>query len=257
MMYRKKQVVAYCRVSTLEQKKKGLGMDIQIRDVNAFAEGRALTVDRIYPGKAQSGAAENRKQLKKLLRACERGEIDAVIIPSLDRLSRDVRIAENLFHEFKKLGVRVLIADMPFYDGDNRRDVLIRQIREAIAEENRKEIIERLWKGRQERIRQGQLAGGNVPYGYRRIDKGLVVDASEAEIVRNIFRLSGSGASLARIDMTLNDHGTKRRNGAVWTRPRVQAILARSDLYTKGRIHYGEADGTNQQLILIRKEENL
>jgi hypothetical protein len=35
------------------------------------------------------------------------------------------------------------------YSGQNRRDVLIRQIREAIAEENRKDIIERLWKGRQ------------------------------------------------------------------------------------------------------------
>src|SRR5260370_36736792 len=35
------------------------------------------------------------------------------------------------------------------------QDVLIRQIREAIAEENRKDIIERIWKGRQARIRRG------------------------------------------------------------------------------------------------------
>ena len=43
---------------------------------------------------------------------------------------------------------------MPNYNGKDRKDVLIRQIREAIAEENRKEIIERLWKGRQERVRR-------------------------------------------------------------------------------------------------------
>src|SRR5713101_3105794 len=126
-MYRKKQaVVAYCRVSTLEQKKKGLGMDIQIRDVTAFAHARKLALDRIYPDKAESGVAESRKELKNLLRACKRGEVDAIIIPSLGRLSRDVRIAENLFHEFSQLGIRVLIADMPFYDGENRRDVLVR-----------------------------------------------------------------------------------------------------------------------------------
>ncbi|MBI3637306.1 MAG: recombinase family protein [Candidatus Rokubacteria bacterium] len=70
-----------------------------------------------------------------------------VIIPSLDRLSRDVRLAENLFHEFEKCGVQVLIADMPTYNGKDRKDVLIRQIREAIAEENRKDIIERVRKG--------------------------------------------------------------------------------------------------------------
>jgi len=50
--------------------------------------------------------------------------------------------------------VDVLIADMPTYNSRDRKDVLIRQIREAIAEENRKDIIDRLWKGRQERVRK-------------------------------------------------------------------------------------------------------
>src|SRR5438093_12466684 len=110
-----KQVAAYCRVSTLEQKKKGLGMDIQVREVTAFAEAQHLVIDRFYRDEAQSGAAENRKQLNKLLRACDRGEIGTLIIPALDRLSRDVRIAENLFHKFDQLNIRVLIADMPYY----------------------------------------------------------------------------------------------------------------------------------------------
>src|SRR5437773_8908035 len=99
-----KQVVAYCRVSTLEQKKNGLGMDIQIRDVTRFAEAQSLVLDHIYPDKAESGAAESRRELNKLIRACKRGEIGVVIIPTLDRLSRNVRIAENLFHQFRQLG---------------------------------------------------------------------------------------------------------------------------------------------------------
>lgn len=41
------------------------------------------------------------------------------------------------------LSVEVLIADMPTYNGKNWNDVLIRQICEAIAEENSKDIIER------------------------------------------------------------------------------------------------------------------
>src|SRR5438874_8686927 len=114
-----KQVAAYCRVSTLEQKKKGLGMDIQVRDVTSFAETQRLVIDRFYRDEAQSGAAENRRQLNKMLRACERGEISTVILPALDRLSRNVRIAENLFHRFDELEVVVFIADMPGYDGTN------------------------------------------------------------------------------------------------------------------------------------------
>lgn len=160
-------IVAYCRVSTLEQKRRGYGIDIQVRDVRAFAERQGLLVTRFYRDEAESGIKEDRKQLRRLLRDCRTGRVGSVILPTLDRLSRDVRIAENLFHEFATLGVDVLIADMPTYNGKDRKDVLVRQIREAIAEENRKAIIERLWKGRQERIRRGLPPGGNAPYGYR------------------------------------------------------------------------------------------
>jgi site-specific DNA recombinase len=248
-----KQVAAYCRVSTLEQKKKGLGMDIQVRDVTSFAEVQHLVIDRFYRDEAQSGAAENRRQLGRLLRACKRGEIGAVIIPNLDRLSRKVRIAENLFHQFEQLGITVFIADMPNYNGRDRRDVLIRQIREAIAEDNRKEIIERLWKGRQERVRKGKAPGGNVPYGYRRNGKGWVEHSGESEIVRTIFRMADSGSPVPEISGHLNVKGFTRRNGRLWIARQVHDVLSRRDLYEKGTVSYGEIDGSNEQFVLLEK----
>jgi len=142
-----KLVVAYCWVSTLEQRKNGYGIDIQIRDVGRFAESQGLKVWRFYRDEGESGVLENRRALRRLLRDCRAGRVEAVIIPSLDRLSRDLRLSENLFWQFANLGVQVLIADMPNYNAGDRRDVLIRQIPDAIAEENRKEIVERLWKG--------------------------------------------------------------------------------------------------------------
>src|SRR6266446_4952204 len=112
-MERKKPVVAYCRVSTLEQKERGYGIDIQIRDLTLFAERQGLFIRRFYKDEAESGVEEDRKGFRKLLRDCRAGRVGTVIIPSLDRLSRDVRLAENLFHEFGQLRVEVLIADMP------------------------------------------------------------------------------------------------------------------------------------------------
>src|SRR5712691_7829254 len=100
-------VVAYCRVSTLEQKRRGYGIDIQVRDVKAFAERQGLLVVRFYKDEAESGVKEDRKQLRRLLRDCRTGRVGSVILPSLDRLSRDVRIAENLFHKFAQFGVDV------------------------------------------------------------------------------------------------------------------------------------------------------
>jgi len=34
----KERIVAYCRVSTLEQKKRGYGIDIQMREIRNYAE---------------------------------------------------------------------------------------------------------------------------------------------------------------------------------------------------------------------------
>lgn len=250
----KRLVVAYCRVSTLEQKRRGYGIDIQIRDVTLFAERQGLFVRRFYRDEAESGVKEDRRALRRLLRDCRRGHIGAVIIPSLDRLSRDVRLAENLFYDFSRLSIEVLIADMPTYNGKDRKDVLIRQIREAIAEENRKEIIERLWKGRQERVRRGLPPGGNVPYGYRREGKRFVADEPEAEIVRVVFELANRGETASGIATALNANGSVRRSGKPWTQRQVAAILSRARSYRDGLLRYGNVTAVNPMLALTPAE---
>lgn len=250
MREKKKRVVAYCRVSTLEQKKKGYGIDIQIRDATLCAERHGLLVERFYKDEGVSGIKEERKELNQLMRDGKAGRIGVVILPTLDRLSREVRIAENLFYEFKKLDIRILIADMPQYNGE-RKDVLIRQILEAIAEENRREIIERLWKGRQERARKGLFPGGNLPYGYARHKKAVVVNGQEAEIVRQIYALAAEAQTEQEVADELNRKGHARRNGKPWTQRQVCRILRREDLYRGGALKYGEVKGCNNQLILL------
>jgi site-specific DNA recombinase len=144
----------------------------------------------------------------------------------------------------------VLIADMPTYNGKDRKDVLIRQIREAIAEENRKDIIERLWKGRQERVRKRLPPGGNVPYGYRRNSGQLVRDEAEAAVVRTILRRSDAGESSTAIAQALTVEGVRRRNGKGWTPRQVAAILARRSLYLDGAFQYGSVRGQDTRLAL-------
>ena len=127
-MERREIVTGYCRVSTLEQKKKGYGIDIQVRDIKRYSEIFGLKVDDFYVDEAKSGASENRRELRRLIRDCKAGKVKAIIVSSLDRLSRDLKFTENLLHDLHTLGVKVFIADMPHYDGNNRKDVLIRQI---------------------------------------------------------------------------------------------------------------------------------
>jgi site-specific DNA recombinase len=245
-----KKVVAYCRVSTLEQKKKGHGIDIQIRDVTLFAERHGLLIEKFYKDEGVSGVKEERRGLRALMRACKKDKVESIILPSLDRISREVRIAENLFYELKHLGVKVLIADMPYYNGE-RKDILIRQILEAIAEENRRDIIERLCKGRQERTRQGLFPGGNLPYGYMRNNKAVAVHPNEADIVSQIYELASHGLSGQAIANALNQSGFRRRNGNPWTQRQVCRVLHNKRLYKEGLVRYGETSGEGRIAAIL------
>jgi site-specific DNA recombinase len=250
-MDKHKIVAGYCRVSTLEQKKKGYGIDIQMREIGTYAQAAGLSIDEFYVDEARSGVTENRKALRRLLRECKARKVKAIIIASLDRLSRDLRLTENLLFEFGRLGVGVVIADMPYYDESNRKDVLLRQIREAIAEENRKEIIERLKKGREERTLKGNMAGGTLPYGYSRNGKEISRNANESEIVRIVFSFSKGENNCQEIAECLNERGFIRRNGKPWTQRQVSAILSRERLYRSGVVRYGEIEGKSEDLSII------
>ena len=70
-MENQKSAVAYCRMSTLEQKRRGHGIDIQIRDVTLFAERQGIVVHQCYRDEAESGVKENRRALRRLLRDSE------------------------------------------------------------------------------------------------------------------------------------------------------------------------------------------
>ena len=114
----------------------------------------------------------------------------------------------------------------------------------------RKEIVERMKKGREERTRRGKIAGGTLPYGYMRNSKDIKKDPQEAEIVRAIFSFNGNKSGQEIADY-LNEKGYSRRNGTEWTQRQVWAILNRENLYRKGVITYGEIRTENRELIIV------
>lgn len=250
-MISKKLVVGYVRTSTIEQQKKGYGIDIQIREIEKFAKDNKLKIDKIFKDEAISGTKENRAELDILRNLCQKNEVKAVIFPSTDRTARSVRISENLYYELSRHSVKLYFADMPFYDNDNHSDVMVRQIKEVVAEGNRNAIVERLKKGREERVRKGHYSGGNIPYGYRRKDKELQTVSKEANIIKAIYNLANLGQKCQQIADYLNSQGYRRRNKKEWSQRQIWSILHREKLYKEGVVKYGQATGKNKKLIII------
>lgn len=81
------KVIGYLRVSTREQAESGLGLDAQRRAIETEAVRRGWEVEW-YADEGWSAATLNRPGLTLALRALKRGEVDALVVAKLDRLSR-------------------------------------------------------------------------------------------------------------------------------------------------------------------------
>jgi len=114
-----KQVVSYCRVSTSEQGKSGLGLQAQRDAIQQFAktEGFAIAAEfvEVESGKG-SNALDRRPQLAAALAEAKRhGRNVPVIVSRLDRLSRDVSFVSTLMAKKVPFLVAALGSDVePF-----------------------------------------------------------------------------------------------------------------------------------------------
>src|ERR1035437_7943060 len=91
--------IGYCRVSTAEQGKSGLGLEAQRAAIEAFAgrEGFAVSAwfTEVQSGKRVSDTLEERPQLKAALAAGKAAKTP-ILVSLLDRLSRDVHFISGL-----------------------------------------------------------------------------------------------------------------------------------------------------------------
>lgn len=151
------RLFGYARVSTSQQ-----SLDIQVRTL----KDAGVKANRIYTDKA-SGSSVDREGLDLLRMKVEEG--DVILVKKLDRLGRDTADMIQLIKAFDAQGVAVRFID----DGistDGEMGQMVVTILSAVAEAERRRILERTNEGRQE----AKLKG--VRFGRRRtIDRNAVL----------------------------------------------------------------------------------
>jgi len=94
-----KRVIIYARVSTREQ-----NVDMQLTDLNQYAEARKLNVVQEYVDYA-SGAKSDRENYKKLFDDVRKRKTDVVLVWKFDRFARSTKELINALEEFNNIGV--------------------------------------------------------------------------------------------------------------------------------------------------------
>ena len=198
-------------------------------------------VAAVYSDEGLSGTldAGRRPGLAALLAAACSGDVQAVIVLSLDRLARKTLLVLDLVGKLDGCGVE-LVSVKESLDTSSPSGRFALTMFAAIAQLERDTIVARTTDGRNARGKIDGEMGGAVPLGYlrERDDKGkaagVVVVESEAETVRTIFSQRAGGASLRAIAQTLNEQEIPARKGGKWLHTAVKEVLSNEANYRGG-----------------------
>jgi len=244
-----RRAALYARVSTGLQEKEQT-IQSQLSAITQYAGLHQLhsTPALTYLDEGHSGSHLERPGLDTLRDHAREGRFDAVVILCPDRLARKYAYQVLLLDEFKRAGIAVHFCERPISDSPD--DQLLLQIQGAVAEYERTKIIERARRGRIHRARNGEIAPGEPPYGYRRIPKHsggdgqIRVHEEEAIIVRQVFAwYDEEGVSLYQLLLRLNSSPWKTRaDRKEWGATTVLRML-RCEWYV-GRAFYNRTKST-------------
>ena len=227
----------YVRVSTDEQAKDGYGLAVQRERCRAQALATGLAVVAEYADEGISGTldAAARPGLADMLAAAHLGEIDTVIVLSLDRLGRKTRLVLEIVEALDRAECD-LMSVKESLDTSTAQGRFVLTLFAALAELERGVIVERTTAGRNERGKRDGERGGRMPMGYRRVGDGLIeVDAQAAAVVRTIFARRADGWTLQRIADALNADAVQTpQRGQRWTASTVRAVLQNATAYRGG-----------------------
>lgn len=205
--------LAYARVSSVAQTD-GSSLDDQRARMASHAERLGLKVARFYT-EAESGGyekIERRAEMQALLKEARSG--DLILVDKTDRWSRDAEFTYRTMRELKSKGISVYFVSEQIDPSTPQGDSML-GMRVYFAHEERKRIRERMVGTRKTLRDRGLYSEGLPPMGYRRqAKKGpdkneLVIEPTEAETVREIFRLCIVGRSVEAISEALGVHRDK------------------------------------------------
>lgn len=255
----KRRVAIYIRVSTVEQKIDGYGLEAQEKKLLDYVNqntmlGLETKREWIYKD-VHTGSDFMRPKLQELLADVKQGKFDAVLVWKIDRLSRSLKHLLSIFETFEKNQVS-FVSVQENIDFRGAIGKLIFQIFGAIAQFERELIKGRTQMGRLTSAELGNYIGTHIPYGYKPVanpngkGKKLEIIPKEKKQVEEIFNWYiyeelGDGQIAKRLNelrVPKGEHTKAKDMYSSWTAKVVSKIIENS-------LYRGEC-------VANRKDEN-
>ncbi|MCW5713453.1 MAG: recombinase family protein [Bauldia sp.] len=231
-----------CAVYTRKSSEEGLEMEFnslhaqreacEAYVVSQKAEGWLLVPDR-YDDGGFSGGNVDRPALRRLLADIEGGRVDIVCVYKIDRLSRSLMDFARLVEVFDRKGVTFVSVTQSFNTTTSMGRLTLNVLL-SFAQFEREVIGERIRDKFAASRKKGMWMGGWAPMGYRVENRKLLVDVTEAPLVRRIFDRFASIGSATTIVRELAAEGVRNRYGKAIDKGGLYKLL-------NNRVYIGEA----------------
>ncbi len=245
---RKIRCAIYTRVSTDERLDMEFNsLDAQREAAFAYIQSQKhegwLLVDDHYDDGGFSGGTMERPALRRLLRDVENRLIDVIVVYKVDRLSRSLADFARIVEALERHNVSFVSVTQQFNTTSSMGRLTL-NILLSFAQFERVVIGERIRDKFAASRKKGIWMGGTPPLGYDVVDRKLVVNETEVELVRLIFKRFlrvGSATKLAQ-ELRRAGHTTKS-----WVtqdgKPRRGKPIDKGALYKilGNRVYLGEA----------------
>jgi site-specific DNA recombinase len=241
----------YTRVSTEEQAREGYSLPAQEERLRAHAKSQGWAVYKLYMDDGYSAGSRNRPALKRLLAEAALKRFDVVLAYKIDRLSRSLKDLIDIVAELNQFDVGFKSCT-ELIDTTRPEGRLMFHQFGSFAQYERELIGQRTRFGMMKRLRQG-LWNGIPPYGYRIVERKLVIEPAEAARVRGIFDwYLGKNLGVVAISRELNRLGITPRKAKRWKGNTIYKLI-QNPLYA-GFIRWGGETAMGTHEPIIRKE---
>ena len=208
------RVTYYARVSSDTDEQLN-SLDNQIAYYENFIKKNAAWT--FVPGYIDEGlsgiSTKKRKRFNEMIADAQEGKFDLIITKEISRFARNTLDSLQYTRELLSMGVGV------FFQNDNintlDEDAELRlTIMSSIAQDELRKLSSRVKFGQQQAIRSSVVLGNSRIFGYRKDGGRLVIDESQAPMVRDLFRLYATGEySMKQLETLFYEQGYRNYNG--------------------------------------------
>lgn len=224
-----KRALGYVRVSTEEQAKGGVSLDMQRAKIQAYAALEDMELIEILADEGISGCSiKIRPGVQQVLQMVREKQVNAVIIYKLDRLARNTIEALEIARlmDLKSIALHSISEKL---DTKSAMGWFFFTLMASLAEMERGIISERIQAAMERKREKGEACNNNPVYGYQIVDFRVVPDLEEQQVVRRIRFLRSEGHTIHGIIEVLSREGIFNRRGRPFGKTQVHAIIQRMD----------------------------